>query len=568
MNLNMLSNTQAVYTMLKENNKLYRETGVSNISDNQYDLYLDMLSKQEKKDVIDIKIEVETIDETTNEKNINFENKEFSKGNSLEFKKWIKNNNVGIDDIIIISPKLDGVSIIFYNNKCFSKRSSKANTSIDTDLISHRINVNSMFKLSSYLNIAIKCEMVIDKDIFKQKYSLEHKDEYDEDNYNLKKYKSHLNYLTSLLTTKEKHESDFDDVDFIIHSFSEKNCKWNIFKDGIQKFNLNNHLNFHQEIRLKDLFLKFVDNTVIDDANYTSSLLKKFSDLTNSQNYDIDGLVIDLNRIEINPKKYKSIFGYKPPAVGHMVVVKDIQWTKKIGDILVPKIIFDSSIFCNGREIKACSGKNYKYIVENNITIRSIISVSINAGLIPDINSVLTYGIENLYGIEYDPSKHKMDANNVNIILKEEDNNTLANNIFLFYKKKEIKQLGIKTIEKLTNNGIKTINHILDENNKEFILSIKSVGIANYNILISIKNEIFNLTDLIECSPFLLRVNKARLNILVNTGIIYYKDEEVFIKDDIKTDNSAIIKSFKNNLVNFNYWLKELLAPKLINVNL
>lgn len=506
---------EIINELLQKSNENYRENGVSNLTDEDYDILKEYVNKNNG----DIDYENDDFIEYT------FINQNFQKGDYEKYKKW--SSNVNIEDITF-SPKLDGVSIIFHNNLCFTKRGLKKGKLLNINIFKDKINLDDIKNLSN--KTGIKCELVVKKKVF------------EEININ-NLYSHHLSYIVSIINKKDITNDHLKNLDLIIHSPTNKSINVSDFISLIKKYNLEKNLISFETI-----------NKNISKKN----LYDLFYKLKNNCEYDIDGIVFDFNIEEkiitnYNPEtdvieNLKFMFGFKPSLNEYIVSVKNITWKIVQNNMLVPVINFDNSITNNGKIYNKCSGHNYKFLLDRKIGVNAIIKIKISGNLIPTICGTTLFESQNLDL----PEEYTYNINLPNIYIINETNEQFINNLFKFYK--NFKGISKKILEKLVKNNFKYLHDILNPENKKKILLIDGIADKTYNLLTDIKNE-YSLEDIILSSPYFNKIISKQLIKNINLGNVYF-DGQLQIKD-VKFSNETI-NLLRKDQDNFNKWFEEL----------
>lgn len=298
-----------------------------------------------------------------------------------DLNKWL--NRYKSDQEIIITPKLDGISVLLdVKNKMMYTRGDNKNGFKFNDYI-HRVTSKN-FKFPGmnnkvyqaiepdniieyddigidFTNISyIRGELIMSKsnfEVFKKKYP---------------KYITARNLVAGMVNKKiypkEKYDS-IDLTDFIGYEI--------IYPEYSFEKQLNilysNHIKCvsYIKMKVKDITYDYLVNLIHSMKN---------------QNYDYDGVVLRTNTLEEYPDlmpKYQ--LAVKLPSRIYTVVVNDIEWNINIRGIYIPTLIFDQ-IEYNNKFFSRASGYNFLFLINNDIHIGSEIGIQFN-GEIPTIIS-------------------------------------------------------------------------------------------------------------------------------------------------------------------------------------
>ena len=254
----------------------------------------------------------------------------------------------------VVMEKLDGVSILYMNDKGINKLYTRGNGTIGEDK-THYLKVLNLPPLKK--NTAIRGEILISKAAFKK---LEDK------------ASNPRNYISGVINRKDPVKSKAKLLAFEILNPRTKVSK-----------------------QLKALKQKKFDipwYTVVDNIS-SQSLLEILKERKQKSKYEIDGLVV-----YANDKKYpvntsgnpKWAFAYKSNEVFTKVkvTIKKIKWQPSKDGRLTPVVKFDPITF-DGSTVKQATGNNIDYMKKNGIGIGAEVVIVKSGGIIPKIIEVI-----------------------------------------------------------------------------------------------------------------------------------------------------------------------------------
>jgi len=277
------------------------------------------------------------------------------------------------------SPKFDGnsINIIYKGNKL-----DRILTRGDGDMgknVTEKLKNKVPQKLELYnidyndnISIEIRCEVVIDINLFNEKYSEE--------------FANARNYVAGVISKDEIDMEKLNELDIIPLQYlvDGKNVsKEHFVNKDINEENLENTL---EKISYK-FFMKL--------ENYEDTI-KKMEDYRKTSKYQLDGVVITF------PNKYKDILGVNSHDPEYSIAIKfvpeeviseivEIEWNiGKTGE-LSPVVIL-KPVQLAGTTVKRASGYNAGYIINNKIGKGSLVSLAKAGDIIPEIQRVITFG--------------------------------------------------------------------------------------------------------------------------------------------------------------------------------
>lgn len=401
--------------IVKKCDNAYHNTNKTLLSDVKYDILLDFLKEN-------------TLFEHTVGANVNTKEKVklpvwMGSMNKIKEQKEIDNwVNKNKHSEYIIQPKLDGIACLFCskNRKLYTRGNGE-----------YGLNISRFLK---YLNcipsetndLLIRGELIIRKDIYEKKYS--------------KTYSNPRNMVSGIFSSKT-YKKEILDIDFIAFEIINRTALSPLEQLTILK---------QYKFKVIDYYL---DDKLSKD-NLSSSLLN----IKDTINYEIDGLIVQPNKKYIRNKDSNPSYAFAFK-IAYLNCVKaevlDVEWNASKWNILKPRIKIKPVVF-NGVNINYASGFNAKFIKEKEIGKGAIVNITRSGDVIPFIVEVVKKGVVSFPSIEY-----KWNDTNVDIITTETTNNSKIKTIHYFFSAIGAKNIGIKIIEKLYNNGYTNIFKIL-----------------------------------------------------------------------------------------------------------
>jgi NAD-dependent DNA ligase len=336
----------------------------------------------------------------------------------------------------VISAKVDGVSAL-YSTETGTPNLYKKGDGKYGFLINH---ILPYLNLPTQKNITLRGELMIKEETFKLKY----KDQ----------FSNSRNFIAGLVNRKKLTQVEKDilqDIDFVAY-------------EVIMPQNLKPSEQFN---KLADLNVVTVKN--IQALNYeqltNDYLSNKLIEFRTTYEYSIDGIIcIDDNLHERKSKNPEHAFAFKMVLTDQVIEAKvlDVLWSVSKDGLIKPRVQFEP-VTIGGVTITYATGINARFIVDNNIGLGALVSLTRSGDVIPKITSVIVPAQKPIMPstAEYD---YIWNSTNVDIILKNVKSDPRVNikSITKFFKDLEIEGLGEKNIEKIINSGANSIHKIIN----------------------------------------------------------------------------------------------------------
>ena len=248
---------------------------------------------------------------------------------------------------LFFSPKLDGISLKIKTQPELLIQ-TRGGQNVTNELKSNLDIIALLSKLNDTKHTIVHGELVIDKKVFKEKYSDE--------------YENPRNCIVGVLKTNP------NDLRFIVctDGLQPANINFNIWKELTPGINLEQY--FIQNFK-NDVFPFQVDGMVIGHK------LKSESEFQVKNNYPLNMVAI----------KFK--------AESVQTEITDIEWTIKKSGKLTP-ILHVKPIFLDGSTVTKASGYSYHTLKSKRIGIGSQITIHKSGDIIPTVDRVLSRSTE------------------------------------------------------------------------------------------------------------------------------------------------------------------------------
>ncbi|AYV85071.1 MAG: NAD-dependent DNA ligase [Satyrvirus sp.] len=368
----------------------YYNTGISLISDKQYDILVERLKQLDPKSAILQKTGVPV------------------KGKKVKLPVWmgsmdkIKAEEKLVDKWkksykgpYVASDKLDGISclltVVNEEINLFTRGDGSYGQQIShlADLINMPIS-KLLLSTSKQSKIYIRGELIMAKSKF-EKYS--------------KIMSNARNMVAGIVNSKKEsvNEKHAHDVDFIAYELIEPNGKPSKQMDLLEKLGMN--------IVYYDIY-KTIDLVILD------GILQKRK---KKSIYEIDGIIVtdDSSHPKIMSGNPPYSFAYKGLTETANTKVISVEWRPSKDGILVPRIHFEK-VRLSQADLEYTTGFNAKYIHDNKIGPGAVITVIRSGDVIPYIMDVVKPAQKPSFPDNFD---YNWDDNHVNIILKHASSN-------------------------------------------------------------------------------------------------------------------------------------------------
>ena len=528
--LQELSKDDLVNLIQKLNYSYYIE-GKSLVSDELYDYVKEVLRKIDSKHPILDDVGVSKVYKTKLPYYMGSMDK--IKTDEKTLNNWLKKYN---GEGYVLSDKLDGISALYVideDNKRKLYTRGDGNTGKD---ISYLINfIKGLNTLDTPL--AIRGELIISKSKF-NKIKVEGK------------VMNVRNIVSGIINSKKPNLDVAKFIEFISYEVIVPT-----------NFNSKQQFKYLEDNKFKNAYYEYKKKI---DVKVLSEFLE--SRRENSK-YDVDGIIVTDNNVhkrntDGNPKysfAFKNILTLNKAEV----MVLKVEWNITKDKYIQPVVTFDG-VEIDGVIVKRATGKNAKFIKDNNIGPGSKIVVVRRGDVIPHIEEVLTpseTGKPQMPEYEY-----IWNETDVEIIAKTDNQELLKEsnikNIENFVSKMEFKGISVGIVKQMYEADINTIKKFVNIT-KEELLKVDGIKEKKANNIVeSIENTLKDL----DCLKLMMASNtfgrgfaikKIKL-IMDNIDDKEFKNKPT-IEDLIKIKGieKKTAEKFINNIDNYIKFLKE-----------
>jgi NAD-dependent DNA ligase len=508
-------------------NEAYR-IGDPIISDVEYDILIDQLMELSPNDELLTKIGHKITDETR-KINLPIEMASMNKIKSMDdIYNWCRLKGISQSEHIIITPKFDGVSL------CVDEDTNEAITRGD-GVIGQRSNEHYSL-IQNHINTREDIfkytygEVIMPKKVFIDKYSTE--------------FSNPRNLVAGLLNSKEP-------TDIL------KDCQY-IKYGAITKKNFNTkeeiliELNKAQLVKVQFYVCKISDIT----EDLLIQLFGKYS-----TDYEIDGLILEINNISLQEKLGRETStnnpcwarAFKHPSFEQTTEsdVIGISWNISKQGYLKP-IIHINPVKLDGVIISNVTGNNARFIKDMGIGVGSKIKIVRSGMVIPkviDVIKTVDFKMPDIDNIDWN-------ENGIELVTLFETDDQKLKKIIAFFEILETDNVSIGVITQLWNAGYKTIKDILNLT-KEDLEKLDGFGKRKSTIVFNSIQKSINdvqLSKLQHATGIFKGLGSKKL------ALLEHFTEKPTINDVIKIEGFAEIsaKTYVDNYDRFFEFIKEL----------
>jgi len=434
--------------LLRKASFYYYNSGISIITDSEFDILEDNLRKRDPKNKVLSEIGSQIL---SNEDKVKLPywmgSMDKIKPDKNQIGKWIKNYNGSY----LVSDKLDGISCLYVWKDEKLQLFTRGDGEYGKD-ITHISKYVKLPKMELKDELVVRGELIISKDNFEKKHS--------------SKYANSRNMVSGLLNSKtldDKFKKEIIDVEFIAYEL--------IIPSNLKPSEQFTYLEKHKFVVAKHSIIK-------DESLNEDELIKLLTNNKESSIYEIDGLIISQDSVHPrytsgNPK-YAKAFKMNMDNQSAEVIVKEVVWNASKYGKLFPKVIY-TPVKLGGAELHQATGYHAQYIKENKIGPDAKIIIVRSGDVIPDIVKVSKPSPN---GGQMPDIPYKWDANGVHIFVDSDEaiEETKIKQITSFFKIIGVSDVSQGIITKLYQDGLTTIKDILEASPDRFL---KINGIQN-----------------------------------------------------------------------------------------
>ena len=429
----------SIVNQLKEYNAAYR-AGEPIISDSEYELLLEQLEELDPNNPFLNKIGIK-ISDKERERKLPIPMASMNKIKTIEeLHDWVRLKGISKNEEVILTPKYDGLSL------CVDENINQATTRGDGEngqasdehykLIANHFEDNGLYTMIFDFTYG---EVMMSKNSFNEKYS--------------KKFANPRNLVAGLINNKQATEP-LKDTSYIKYGGIVNT----LFADkATTKEFILTSLNNCQQIKVP--FFKTIIDELTEDI-----LVSKFKEW--SIDYELDGIIIELNSIELqellgrersgNPcwaRAFKSS-QFEQSAI---TTVIGISWNISKQGYLKP-ILHIEPVKLDGVTVSNITGNNARFVKDMGIGVGAVIRVVRSGMVIPLVKEVLT-------PVEFKMPKIEnigWNENEVELVTLAETKEQQFKQLVSFFEILEVENAGEGVFKQLWDAGYQSVKAILE----------------------------------------------------------------------------------------------------------
>lgn len=522
--MNKTNQVNTLKARIKRLNDAYR-AGKPEVSDAEYDAEVELLRKLDPDNDWFKHIEPAPVSNGRKVK-LPIPMKSLNKAKTLgELKNWIKSLGLNPEQMLVVTPKFDGLSLL--HDEQTSKAYSRGGAENEGQDCTTHYNAAGFYKCQNDELYYTFGEMVFNRNSWKNHFVGKISPETGD------KYKSPRNTAAGLLN-RDMPSDNLKYVDFFRYGTDENSLTmFNRYSQLVIYFcKKYKQPELYNLVRVKDL-----------NEELLTSLFKEWS-----KQYYIDGLVIYINDLylwEIIGRNQTSgnplyAIAYKHPDFTDTfeTYVKGITWKASKSGALKPVVNIET-VDTGDCNMENPTGYNANWIAEMKIAEGARILVTRSGGVIPKILETLSPApIENIEALwdelatcPHCGSKTEWNESHVELCCTNPDcNGKKLSEIVFFFLTCGAENVGEETYAKLFKAGYDSIESILNMKRVE-IINIDTLGIAIADQIIANNEKIksgVDLPTLIQASNCFVGIGKVKARKIINEELSEANREELY----------------------------------------
>jgi len=414
----------------------------------------------------------------------------------------------------VVSAKLDGCSMGYSTENGNLMLYTRGNGKVGQNVT----HLAPYLNLPNYPGISVRGEILIEKQLFAEKYS--------------DKFANPRNFVSGILNAKSVDPNVVKDLTFVAYELIEP------VRSPAQQLQMLEKIGFN--------VVKYIATDTLKKTKNPFNVLKKtLLDWKHSYEFEIDGIIITqdriVERISGNPKHAWAFKIITDDQIAQ-TVVEEVIWSPSKDGYLKPKIRVKPVNLC-GATITFVTVHNELYRRNNGIDVGAVVEIIRSGDVIPKVHNVIT-PVE----IKPPPQQYNVELKGVDYVLTNpnDDMTVRLKMIHAFFVNIGVVGLGRGNVQRIMNAGFTSVQDILNMTIDDF-LTVEGFKEKTANkirnsiqscIIKSTLPELLVATNILGRGMGLSRVTA----ILEKYPDILISDES----DDIKLKNIAELPGFKN----------------------
>lgn len=471
-------------------NKKYR-IGDPEISDPDYDKVISYFKELDPQNELFDSAVIDEVDPNRRE-SLKYPMYSLDKYHTIpEIHKWLLKNGLSLETELVCTSKYDGISILKDEYKHFAW--SRGDGLVGETMHEHYKRLNDNSKSIDIFTIG---EMIIPKQIFNSRVFYRE---------NGIPYKNARNMIAGLKNS-DTISNDLVNAKHIRYGFASEDFTMNK-SEQLDFISIHFSAVPYKTIKAIDL-----------DLDELNDLFLKWG-----KEYDIDGLVFDINDKEIrqklgretnnNPAYARAFKNTEWAEAKETTIIEIVKEVSKQGYLKPVALI--NPINLDGVTVRRVTLNNYKFVKDNDLGVLSRIGVTRSGGVIPKLVKVI-----NATGFEmptFRESKVFWNETGVELVVEGTEEQEIKK-LISFFEILDAENVSEGIINQLYNSGYKTVKQII-ELSKDNLESLDRFGERRAEIIYnSIQSSIKNvkLSKLMYASNFFKNLGSKKIELLMH----------------------------------------------------
>lgn len=337
----------------------------------------------------------------------------------------------------IVSAKLDGCSMGYSTEKGKLLLYTRGNGKVGQNVT----HLAPYLNLPNYPGISVRGEILIEKQLFAEKYS--------------DKFANPRNFVSGILNAKSVDPDVVRDLTFVAYELIEPVRSPHEQLQMLEKIGFN--------------VVKHIATSGLKKTKSPFNVLKQtLLDWKQSYEFEIDGVIITqdkiVERISGNPKHAWAFKIITDDQIAQ-TVVEEVIWSPSKDGYLKPKIRVKPVNLC-GATITYVTVHNELYRRNNGIDVGAVVEIIRSGDVIPKVHSVIE-PVE----IQPPPEEYKVELQGVDYVLinPDDDMTVRLKMIHAFFVNIGVVGLGRGNIQRIMNTGFNSVQDILNMTIDDFL---------------------------------------------------------------------------------------------------
>lgn len=339
--------------------------------------------------------------------------------------------------IHVVSAKLDGCSMGYSTENGKLLLYTRGNGKVGQNVT----HLAPYLNLPNYPGISVRGEILIEKQLFAEKYS--------------DKFANPRNFVSGILNAKSVDPNVVKDLTFVAYELIEP------VRSPLEQLQMLEKIGFN--------VVKYIATETLKKTKSPFNVLKQtLLDWKQSYEFEIDGIIITqdriVERISGNPKHAWAFKIITDDQIAQ-TVVEEVIWSPSKDGYLKPKIKVKPINLC-GATITYVTVHNELYRRNNGIDVGAVVEIIRSGDVIPKVHSVIE-PVE----IQPPPEKYNVELHGVDYVLTNPDDDMTVRlkMIHAFFVNIGVVGLGRGNVQRIMNAGFNSVQDILNMSIDDFL---------------------------------------------------------------------------------------------------